>query len=383
MSKFSFKNPFLQTWEQYKKAAEENANTRIQKQAKKVYKDKPYSIEYLGVYSASKILKNLSNIVSVSTCIVALYLALKGLLNDYLAASLAVSIAGLLEFIKNSVWKISTKSKMKYQNNSIALFSVLIVLHLFSIGASGFGAFRLPELFPQTKIQDSKLISIDSINQSYLVQGIAIDKQINDLSGGAANSSTIRGTIKQLTNQKTNLLKAQKTAIESAITQNITIEQKNNKTALESKLAHQKQLTIIKWSSVGAALLFELLYIVCALFIYHYLFRAFIDGLKNAQEQEQSIDNQENNNNTNGSRYDNRNSNNQTPHSPVNKIGFINYEDREFEQNKELKYTRICLHDDCKKPYIHRSHNQKYCEDKCRIAAWEKRTGKKLIKTSK
>ena len=379
MSKFSFKNPFSQTWEQYKKAAEENANTRIQKQAEKVYKDKPYSIEYLGVYSASKVLKSLSNVVSVSTCIVAFYLALKGLLNAYLAAFLAISVAALLEFIKNSAWKIGTKSKMKYQNNSIALFSMLIVLHLFSIAASGFGAFRLPELFPQTKIQNKKLVNVDSINQSYLVQIEAIDIQINSLAKNAANSSTTRATIKELTNQKTTTKKAQNIAIESAKAQNIVIEQKNNKTALEDRAAYQKQLSIIKWSSMGAALLFELLYIVCALFIYHYLFRAYVQSVNGDVTQNNNLIHNENND----SRNDKRNSSDQRPHSPTNKIGFIDYENKEVGGKKELDYTRICLYDECKKPYIHRSHNQKYCEDKCRIAAWEKRTGKKLTKVSK
>lgn len=43
--------------------------------------------------------------------------------------------------------------------------------------------------------------------------------------------------------------------------------------------------------------------------------------------------------------------------------------------------TKTCLH--CEKSYIYSIHNQKFCCENCRVAAFESRTGKKLRKQAK
>lgn len=50
-----------------------------------------------------------------------------------------------------------------------------------------------------------------------------------------------------------------------------------------------------------------------------------------------------------------------------------------FTKSASAANTRICQH--CQKPYIYRHHKQKFCEDTCRIAAFEARKGKKLFKS--
>ena len=49
---------------------------------------------------------------------------------------------------------------------------------------------------------------------------------------------------------------------------------------------------------------------------------------------------------------------------------------KSLNDDKLKESERICNH--CTTPYIYRHHKQKYCCDKCRINAWQDRTGKKL-----
>jgi hypothetical protein len=46
-----------------------------------------------------------------------------------------------------------------------------------------------------------------------------------------------------------------------------------------------------------------------------------------------------------------------------------------------VKFTRHCDH--CSAPFVHKVHNQKFCKEKCRIKAWEKKTGTRLKKKQK
>lgn len=67
-------------------------------------------------------------------------------------------------------------------------------------------------------------------------------------------------------------------------------------------------------------------------------------------------------------------------------IGFkIPSNDTDENRLNENRYSdtkqRICHN--CEKEYTYRHHKQKYCCDKCRIEAWEKRTGAKLKKGKK
>jgi hypothetical protein len=48
---------------------------------------------------------------------------------------------------------------------------------------------------------------------------------------------------------------------------------------------------------------------------------------------------------------------------------------------KEDSKLKMCLY--CENEYIYRIHNQKYCSEECRIAAWNEKTGKQLRKVAK
>jgi len=63
------------------------------------------------------------------------------------------------------------------------------------------------------------------------------------------------------------------------------------------------------------------------------------------------------------------------------RIVYLNNENRyndfrlEDDKNSSAK-LRNCVH--CNDEYIYKHHKQKYCSDKCRMTAWEKRTGRRL-----
>jgi hypothetical protein len=379
MSKFSFKNPYNKAFTDFTHQANKAQQTAIERKAGAIFMDKPHSIEYKPIYHLSQTLKVLANIVSVGTCIVALYLALTGLLNAYLAAFLSLTVATIFELLKNKVWKITAKQRLRYRKTALTGVLGLIALHLVSVGASAFGAYRVSEFLqaPNTGVI-VPLVDVDSVSSQYSGQIDVLDTQIAELTK-LQSSSTNRRTINSLGKQKATLIESQKTAVEAAKTQNVAITKENKEKATTAKAEDAERLKMIQYSTVGVAVFFELVYILCALFILSYLFRAFVDGQQPIEdEQQQSLD---------GTRNSSRNATNtggSVPHhNSANElqkpIGFeYKNKDQKTVDNEPLEYTRICANTSCKKKFIHKVHNQKFCSTDCRIETWERKTGKKL-----
>ncbi|MBL7815206.1 MAG: hypothetical protein JNL70_09355 [Saprospiraceae bacterium] len=61
-----------------------------------------------------------------------------------------------------------------------------------------------------------------------------------------------------------------------------------------------------------------------------------------------------------------------------NDLPTANVEQQALTTNTDKSKMKVCLH--CETEYVYKIHNQKYCSENCRIAAWEARTGKKFSK---
>ena len=363
MSKFIDLNPKNEAFNNY---LQQTADT-IDRAANDLFKDKSYKDEYKAVFVVSTLLKFVCSILSFATMVVALYFSFYGLFGFYASLSLAVAVCGLFEVLKTKIWTISSKHGLKYKNVSKGLILALIAVHVVSLASSGIGAFLIPKLIseqPASQATDQKGISIEIANQI-----AAIDKQLIAISSSTNASSTSRKSFANLTSQKATLIAVQERGQEQAQKDKATAEQ----VAIIAKEAQKEQIIKDQILFVGSSIFFELLFIVCSIFLAYYLFRTVIDLEADANEANQPAQNEPIEQGKDQALQQTSNSSTGERTANVQVIGFkqgtADKQQTSTEQQTELKqleFTRICLLDSCKKPFLHSIHNQKFCSNKCR-----------------
>lgn len=277
-----FENPFNKAFNGLKDAANAETNTRTAKAAHEIFRDKPFAVENKATYNISKIIGYVANGISFATGFFALQNVL-GFTVGYVVASLgALLLCGLLEWLKNSTWKTNVKAALKYRKPSVLGGAVLLLLSLFSIAASGYGAYILPteisqpDPVPYSKTDSLVLSELATIN----TQIANLDKQLLDINAKAVPnekgqiSSTLKKTIQSLTIQKDSLgsQKRNVTAKVNALTANN--QQKENNALLE----HKNGLFTAQISCLVVAVVFEIIYILCCCYGFYFLFRVYVDS---------------------------------------------------------------------------------------------------------
>lgn len=340
-----FQNPFNAAFEGVKEAAKIEAGARTAKQANELFRDKPFAVENKTTYTIAKIIGYVANVVSFATGFFALQNVL-GFTVGYVVASLgALLLCGLLEWLKNSTWKTNVKAALKYRKPSVLGGAVLLLLSLFSIAASGYGAYLLPTQISQpTPVPYSKNDSL-VIRELETINGQIsnLDRMFLETSAKAIPnekgqiSSTIKGMLKSQTAQKDSL-SSQKRAITAQIAALTAKQAENEKQALTD---HKNGLFNMQISCLVVALLFELIYTLCAVYCFYYLFRVYVDS------GEQSSPNDQPN-----SLYTPTANDQHTPHqhTPTNqkRIGFFNdlTNDQPTEKADKHKLTNPHLTND-------------------------------------
>lgn len=351
------------------------------KQAKELYQDRYFSDEYKAVFVGAISLKSIANFCSAITFGLAAYLAFLPLFGFYPAAIVGTFSSVLFEILKVYIWRIVSKNLLKYKRISAVAIAVLCALHLVSLLASVFGAWKLPTMTQANAIAVVKFVNVDSIANSYLPQIAAIDQVIQSQSkesaGVTSNSTkrTLANTIKVQAEQKNTILAAQKGAIEHANSKNKELGANRAKSAKNEQERRNKELEQQQIACVLVTVFFEVVLVLCSIFIAYYLFRQFIDDEAmteiegNEQAQKAIV---------------------QAPKTPMPGIaheapvravikGFADYDGkrqdgkRQEVEKQALDYTRICELEDCQTPFIHAIHNQKYCTEDCRKTAYDQR----------
>ena len=135
MSKFSFKNPFDQTFDGYKEQAAHQHQQRTNRAAHKLFADKPYTAEHRHTYLLAIGLKIASNAISFVSAYFAAYYVFSLLMGVYIAFILSFATCLIIELLKNSLWITTAKNRMKYKVWAVGSLLVLVGLHLVSFGA--------------------------------------------------------------------------------------------------------------------------------------------------------------------------------------------------------------------------------------------------------
>jgi putative flippase GtrA len=346
---FNSKN---QVWENY----QAETKTALSKKAQELYKDLRFDDEYKSTYLSAIALRAIANVLSAFTFLIAFYLSLAPLLGAYVSVSLGALACLVLEYLKNRLWTIQAKNTLKYKKYSRYLIAILVCLHGLSLAGSSLGAWQLPTLISLSKFSEVAEVKADSLSSNFGQRISIIDKQIKNLESKALSSSSARAIIGTLAKERQELTKAQTLRTKRLNSKADKQTTKAEKESRQEKKKHAKRVLMAQYSCLIIAILFELMYIFCSLFIAFYLFRLFVDD----SDDSDGSDGQESQISTANVRSDGSDG-----QERIVIRGFGNFDSK----RSKLDYTKICEFDACSMPFVHKIHNQKYCSKLCRQKA--------------
>ena len=309
------------------------------------------------------------------------------ILNPYLLVSAVIGILVSVEVIKYTVVNKSFKELFALQpKQNLPLFIIAFLVSSLSIYASitGGGNLGTDTTKPQT------------VSKQFDTEIAALKTDIT----GITNRNSWKGQVYLPTKEK-NLVYAKETEIAAL---------KAKKEAALQAVAAENAINSTQFK-VGFAV-FELLFFVCTVFVWYYKRRSSIEFLaatpatitratvQLAPTNEQNTMVQVAPPPTEQGTTPNVTPTDTPPPAPSKRIGFVfgkkqapTADVNTATPNVSSSTTadvstgttptvgtgnKVCLH--CKKTYTYSIHNQKYCSETCRVAAWEQRNGRRLKK---
>lgn len=355
-------NPFNAQFTAFSaKQSAKNAHSDSQAIVKKsgqVFEDKPFSIEYRGIYRTAVIGQSVSQIITYLTTAA---LGIFGLVHViplawgiYVAVPLALLFAFGIEKLKRSTLAIAAKHFLKYR--TFGAVGLVAILTLFvSIAAALYGAKELPGVvYPKVaRVKDGA--SVEALTGDLNRVQADIDRTTGKLDKGK-NWVAENRTLPRLQRERAALVERRDIAAKEA-------EARADGAVLEVEADRLEKIEKMQGYSIGAAVAAELVFLVCTLFVFFYLFRSYIEANERSTEQiGQPVEQRA----TVGTR-------------PTTTANLTIDENRLTKIVTDVPGTtknRVCAH--CQTSYIYGHSKQKYCSDQCRVEAWEERTGARL-----
>lgn len=367
-----------------KKLSEKNANHHaadVGSKSQQVFADYPFSIEYKTVYKIAKWGQSLSQIVTFCTTAALGVFALSHVIplsfGLYIAVPIALIFAFGVEKIKRSTLAIAAKHMLKYGAFGFVGFVAVLVM-LVSIGAALYGASQLPGVFYPLPQRTNDPAAVAALSSDIDRVQADIDRLQSGLKS-EKNWIAENRTLPKLQKQRADLVDKRDQATKEAATRGDQVHAE----ALAERAAKVDKMQVY---SVGAAIIAELIFLLCTVFVFYFLFRHY------AEENPEAADDSE------GEAM--------ALHSQPAPATRAQMNGRPVAQNfrgsQPAVYTipadvpararddyrndattifvdsnsRKCEH--CKTPYIHRHSKQRFCGSQCRVDAWEAATGRKM-----
>lgn len=353
------------------KNAQDHADDTGGKSAE-VFRDKPFSEEYRTLYAVANVGQLLSQIVTYLTTAALGVFALTHVIplwwGIYLAVPLALAFAFGVERVKRSSLAIAAKHLLKYRTFGFVGIAAALVMCV-SIAAALYGAKELPGVvYPAPKRAANPAAAAALIADIDRIQS-DIDRLQAGLKSGA-NWIAENRTLPKLQAQRAALVERRDAATAASERRADT----DHAEALADRAAKVDKMQVY---SIAAAVVAELVFLLCTVFVYYYLFRHFAEQQATKEQDTWStlrseavppfFQNRTTTATVNGHRL---------PHDePKRPIGFT-YGKRNTEN--VVGNQRACAH--CGNAYTYGHARQKYCCEACRVAAWESRTGRPLQK---
>jgi len=360
-----------------KKNAEGNSE-HIAAKSGEVFADKPFSVEFHTVYKISIWGQSVAQIVTFTTTAALGVFALTHIVplwwGIYIAIPLGLLFAFGVEKVKRSTLAIASKHLLKYKTFGFVGFVAMLTLCV-SIGAALYGAKELPGVVypkPARAVDPAAVATLTADIERVQADINRVQSNLKSEKNWVAENRTLP----KLQKERAALVERRDAATNAAEGRGDT----QHAEALADRAAKVEKMQVY---SVGAAIVAELVFLLCTAFVFYYLFRHFAEMEHEAAESSaaapvatakptgatvaQTIT-------TNGHHVGS--SNGQAIQNEVRRpIGFA-YGNRNT-QNVHAN-QRLCEH--CQQSYVYGHARQRYCSEVCRVASWENRTGRTLQK---
>jgi hypothetical protein len=364
-------------------------NEHIAAKSGEVFKDLPFSEEYHTVYQVAQWGQSLAQIVTFATTAALGVFALTHIVplwwGIYIAVPLGLLFAFGVEKVKRSTLAIASKHLLKYKTFGFVGFVALLTLFV-SVGAALYGAKELPGVVYAKPPRE-----VDARSTAALAADI--DQVQKDIDRAQSNLKGEKNWI--LENRTLPKLQKQRAAlVERRDAASTTADSRGDAAHAEALADRAAKVDKMQVYSVGAAIVAEAVFLLCTAFIFYFLFRHFAEMMEIVEAGEKRRANEAADSSaadpaattkpagatvaqpitTNG--HGVGTSNGVPITNDVRRpIGFA-YGNRITETVHANQ--RLCKH--CQQPYTYGHARQVYCQDFCRVAAWEIRTGQTLKK---
>lgn len=389
-------NPFERKFREFAtNLSEKNAQGHAESIAAKsgdTFADKPFSQEYKTIYQATQWGQSLAQVVTYATTAALGVFALTHIIPTswgvYVAVPIALLFAYGVEHIKRSTLAIASKHLLKYKTFGFVGIVALLVMCV-SIAAALYGAKELPGVVYAKPTRQVDGAAIDLLNKDIDRVQADIDRTSTSLKDGK-NWTAENRTLPRLQKQRAALVDKRDQAQKEAAGRG---DNDMNQALQERAEKVDKMQTY----SVGAAIVAELVFLLCTAFILYYLFRHYAEINPDNSEAAQDPQRNEQGNEAVKQTF---NGSNVAASNLRNKPDVVYYtapangatptparaDDYRNTVNPALTTIvddtrRTCQH--CGKAYTYKHSKQKFCTETCRVAAWELQHGKELKRTKK
>jgi len=258
-----------------KSLSEKNATNHaadIGSKSQDTFKDKPFTDEFKTVYKVAQWGQSLSQIVTFCTTAALGVFALSHVIplawGIYIAVPLALLFAFGVEKVKRSTLAIASKHLLKYKTFGFVGFVAVLVM-LVSIGAALYGAKVLPGVFYPTPERTTDPAAVAALSAD--IDRVQAD--IDRLQSGLKSEKNWIGenkTLPKLQKQRADLVEKRDQATKEAATRGDQVYGEG----LAQRAAKVDKMQVY---SVGAAIIAELIFLLCTVFVFYYLFRHFAE----------------------------------------------------------------------------------------------------------
>jgi len=384
-------NPFERKFKEFAqnltaKNAEGNA-AHIAAKSGEVFADKPFTQEFSTVYKIAQWGQSVAQVVTYCTTAALGVYVFQHIVPTWWGVYIAVPLGLLFAFgaekAKRSTLAISSKHILKYKTFGLVGFMAALAMCI-SIAAALLGSKELPGLvypLPARAIDPAAVVALTA----------DIDRVQSDIDRVQANLKTEKNWVAE--NRTLPKLQKERAAlVEKRDAATTTAQGRGDAEHSEALADRAAKVAKMQVYSVGAAIVAELIFLLCTSFIFYYLFRHYAEMEQGAEEVNAAATEP-------ATKPDVATvAATATPHTNGHNIGTANgqaiqnatrppigfaYANRNAPartQNVETQNVhsnqRLCEH--CQTAYTHGHARQRYCTGVCRVAAWEGRTGKTL-----
>lgn len=332
-----------------------------------VFEDKPFSVEYRTVYQVAQVGQSFSQLITFTTTAALGVFATMHVVPLWWGVWLAVPLGLLFAFgverVKRLTLAIASKHLLKYKSfGGVGVVACLVMC--VSIVAALLGANELPGVVYPKSARVENVASVEALTSDLNRVQSDIDRTTGKLAQGS-NWVAENKTLPRLQRERAALIEKRTQAAKEAA-------ERADAGKVEAEADRLENIEKMQVYSVSTAIVAEVVFLLCTVFVFYYLFRHYAEANEaseaTAQPVPQAAKSVRYSATANLASNDNRLT---TIVEDGRGSSFSSFSPQNVEKN-------ICNF--CKTPYIYAHKKQLYCCNQCRISAWEARTGAKLKK---